>query len=55
MYQRELNAAVCVGMLLVLGCGRSVSKQQVQQGANRDRQTIRLHFEGFTKSKSGAT
>jgi hypothetical protein len=55
MYQRELNVAVCVGMLVVLGCGGSVSKPQVQQGADRDLQTVRLHFEGFTKSNSGAT
>jgi hypothetical protein len=57
MYQRELNAAVCIGMFLVLGCGRggSVSKPQVQHRSQEDIQTVRLHFEGFTKSKSGAT
>ena len=45
-----------VGMLLAFGCGRgSVSESKATRAAKEDIQTVRLHFEGFTKSESGAT
>ena len=52
--------------LVAIGCGKDASqertsapKEQVaaskQPAVSRDIRTVRLHFDGFTKSKSGAT
>lgn len=45
--------------LLVVGCGKKAPQEQVspqkQASVSRDIRTVRLHFDGFTKSKSGAT
>lgn len=53
---RRVWSTISVGMLLMLGCGRgSVSEPSVQGRSTEDIRTVRIHFEGFTKSNSGAT
>jgi len=45
--------------LLAVGCGKEARQEEPslekQASVSRDIRTVRLHFDGFTKSKSGAT
>ncbi len=54
---RGFGLVVCG--LFAVGCGKEAPQEQPslqkQASVSRDIRTVRLHFDGFTKSESGAT
>ena len=65
MHRHRLFGLVLLG-LVAIGCSKDASQRQAsdpqkqvaapkQPTVSRDLRTVRLRYEGFTKSKSGAT
>lgn len=53
MYKTRMYAVASFGMVLLLGCGRG--SESGAPAVDSSIETVRLHLEGFMKSKSGAT
>ena len=51
------NSLLLIGSFILIGCDQSRdANQQTERRTSTDElEQIRLHFAGFTKSKSGAT